>query len=251
MSRDSGSSRAAHDHVRLDADPAQLLHRVLGRLGLELAGVTEERHEGEVEEHAPLAALVDLELAQRLEEGERLDVADRAPDLRDHDVHVVGLGPAPDPVLDLVGDVRDHLDGAAQVVAPPLAADHRVVDRAGRHVRATRGVDVREALVVAQVEVRLGAVLGHEHLAVLERAHRARVDVDVGVELLQRDGQSARDQQLADRGGGDSLAQRRNHAAGHEDEPGATRAVHVALPATRRVRSTGSVGERNGLEGTF
>ena len=37
-----------------------------------------------------------------------------------------------------------------------------------------------EALVVAEVEVGLGAVVGDEDLAVLERAHRARIDVDVG-----------------------------------------------------------------------
>ena len=60
---------------------------------------------------------VGLELAQRLEERQRLDVADRAADLGDDDVHVRGLGDQLDPVLDLVGDVRDHLDGAAQVVA--------------------------------------------------------------------------------------------------------------------------------------
>ena len=46
---------------------------------------------------------------------------------------------------------------------------------------------VDEALVVADVEIGLGAVLGHEDLAVLERAHRARVDVQVGVELLELD----------------------------------------------------------------
>ena len=79
---------------------------------------------------------VDLELAQRLEERQRLDVADRAADLGDHDVDVLGLGDQPDAVLDLVGDVRDHLDGAAEVVAAALAPDHRVVDRAGGGVRA-------------------------------------------------------------------------------------------------------------------
>ena len=36
---------------------------------------------------------------------------------------------------------------------------------------------------MAQVEVGLGAVVGDVDLAVLERAHRARVDVDVRVEL--------------------------------------------------------------------
>ena len=91
-------------------------------------------HQREVEEHAALAALVDLELAQRLEERQRLDVAHRAADLGDHDVHVVGLGDAPDAVLDLVGDVRDHLDGAAEVVAAALAPDDRVVDGAGGDV---------------------------------------------------------------------------------------------------------------------
>ena len=113
-----------------------------------------------------------------------------------------------DALLDLVGDVRHDLYGRAEVVAAALAADHRVVDAPGGDVRGARRVGVGEALVVAEVEVGLGAVLGHEHLAVLVGRHRARVDVDVRVELLQRDGQPARDEQLADRGGGDALAER-------------------------------------------
>ena len=71
---------------------------------------------------------------------------------------------------------------------------------------------------MAEVEVGLGPVLGHEHLAVLERAHRARVDVDVGIELLERDRQAARDQQVADGGGGDALAECGDDTAGDEDE---------------------------------
>ena len=76
--------------------------------------------------------------------------------------------------------------------------------------------------------VTTGAVLGHEDLAVLERAHRARVDVDVRVELLQRDRQAPGDQQLADRGGGDALAERRDDAACHEDEPSTSHATTLA-----------------------
>ena len=45
-------------------------------------------------------------------------------------------------------------------------------------------LDVDEALVVPEVEVGLAAVVGDEHLAVLEGVHRARVDVDVRVELI-------------------------------------------------------------------
>jgi hypothetical protein len=38
----------------------------------------------------------------------------------------------------------------------------------------------RETLVVSDVEIGLGAVLGDEHLAVLEQVHGARIDVEVG-----------------------------------------------------------------------
>ena len=80
-----------------------------------------------------------------------------------------------------------------------------------------RGAHRGEPLVVSEVEVGLGAVVGDEHLAVLERAHRARVDVDVGVELLQGDLEPAALEDAADGCGGKSLAQRRHDAAGDED----------------------------------
>ncbi len=79
-----------------------------------------------------VVAHVEHELADRLEEVQALDVADRAAELADQDVGVAGA-PA-DGVLDLVGDVRDDLDRLAQVVAPPLLGDDRGVDLAGRVV---------------------------------------------------------------------------------------------------------------------
>ena len=134
-------------------------------------------------EHVAPADVV-AELADGLQEGQALDVAHRAADLGDDHVDVGVAGHPGDAFLDLVGDVRDHLHGAAQVVALALLADHVVVDRAGGDVRIAREALVDEPLVVPQVEVGLGAVVGDEHLAVLERAHGARVDVEIGVELL-------------------------------------------------------------------
>ena len=119
--------------------------------------------------NSDVAPMLELELAHRLEERQRLDVAHRAADL--DDVHV-GLRREPEPhdaALDLVGDVRDHLHGAAQVVAAALLGEDRVVDLAGGDVVAARHRDAGEALVVAEVEVGLGAVVGDVHLAVLER----------------------------------------------------------------------------------
>ena len=45
---------------------------------------------------------------------------------------------------------------------------------------------------MAEVEIRLRAVLGHIDLAVLIRAHRSGIDVDVRVEFLRGDLQPAR-----------------------------------------------------------
>ena len=166
--------RTAEHGMRLDADPAQLVDRVLGRLRLQLPGVADVGNQGQVQEHRPLRAEVRVELADRLEERQRLDVADGAADLGDHEIDRLGLGDDQDLLLDLVGDVRDHLHGPAEVVAAALAGDHGVVDRPRRDAGGARGVVVGEALVVAEVEVGLGAVLGDEDLTVLERAHRSR-----------------------------------------------------------------------------
>ena len=217
---------AAEDRVRLDADAPKLVHRVLGRLRLQLARVADVGHEREVHEHAALRPELRVELADRLEERKRLDVADRAADLGQDEVDRLRLGDDQDALLDLVRDVRDHLDRCAEVVAAALAADHRVVDGAGRHVGRARGVLVGEALVVAQVEVGLGAVLGDEDLAVLERAHRPGIDVDVWIELLEGDPVAARDEKAADGCRGDALPERGDDAAGYEDESGSSGATH-------------------------
>ena len=171
-----------------------------------------------MDEHAPAPAHVDRELADRLQERQRLDVANGPADLGDHEVDVGGLRHQLDPLLDLVGYVRDDLNRGAEVVAAALPPDHGVVDATGSHVRRAARIGVGETLVVTEVEVGLGTILGHEHLAVLVRRHRARVDVDVGIELLQLDVEPAGNQQPADRCGGDSLAKRGHDPAGYEDE---------------------------------
>ena len=83
--------RAAHQHVRRDPDAAQLVDRVLRRLGLQLAGVPDVGDEREVDEHTAPPPHVDRELADRLQERQRLDVPNSPADLGDHEVHVAEL----------------------------------------------------------------------------------------------------------------------------------------------------------------
>ena len=82
---------AAEQDVGLDADLAQLLHRVLGRLGLELAGgarCTAPASGARATEFC--VPELEAQLADRLEERQRLDVADRAADLDDEHVDALG-----------------------------------------------------------------------------------------------------------------------------------------------------------------
>ena len=131
--------------------------------------------------------------------------------------------------LDLVGDVRNDLHGPAQVVALAFLLDDRQVDLAGGVVAVAAEGGVGEAFVVAEVEVGFGAVVEDVDFAVLVRAHRAGIDVDVGVELLQPDAQAATFEQHADRGAGQPLAERADHAAGHENVLGHARLVPTAM----------------------
>ncbi len=204
------------DGVGLDAPAAQLGDRVLGGLGLLLAGRPDEGHERDVHVADVAPADVEAELPDGLEEREDLDVADGAADLGDDHVDVVA-GQHVDAALDLVGDVRDDLDGLAQVVATALGGQHGRVDRPGGGVGVLGEALVEEALVVPQVEVGLAAVVGDEDFAVLEGVHRPGVDVDVRVELLDHDPQAPGLEQASQRGGGEPLAEAARHATRHED----------------------------------
>ena len=76
-----------------------------------------------------------VDLAQGLEERQTLDVADGAPDFGDDHLGFGQPRDALDALLDLIGDVRHHLDRAAQEVATPFATDDRRIDLAGGDVR--------------------------------------------------------------------------------------------------------------------
>ncbi len=178
---------------------------MLGRLGLELAGRGDPRHQRQVHIHDLLAPEFVAELPDRLEERQAFDVADRAADLAQDEILAVDIGL--DEFLDRVGDVRDHLHRCAKVLAAALAADHGRIDAAGSDAVALARGDADIALVMTEIEVGFGPVIGDEDLAVLIRAHRARIDVEIRVELAQPHLEAARLQQRAERRRAQTLAQ--------------------------------------------
>src|SRR5579871_2792105 len=173
----------AEQHVRLDADGAEVADAMLRGLRLQFARRRDVGDEREVDVERVLAPDVLPELPNGFEEWLALDVAHGAPDFDEQHVDVLRGGP--DALLDFVRNVGNDLNRAAEVFAPALLLDDRQVDLARRPVVVARGDHARKPLVVAEIEVRFGAVVGDVDLAVLVRAHRAGVHVDIGVELLK------------------------------------------------------------------
>ena len=173
--------RAADQYVGLQADGAQLLHRVLGRLGLGLASGGDVRHQRQVHQHGALGTHFYSQLTDSLKERLGLDVTHGTADL---DQRHVGIACTfDDAALDLVGNMRNHLDGRTQVVTTALLAQHVGIDTTGGEVVVLAHGGVDETLVMAQIKVSLGAIVGYEDFAVLEGAHGARIHVDIGIQL--------------------------------------------------------------------
>lgn len=70
---------------------------------------------------------------------------------------------------------------------------------------------------MADVEIGFGTVFGHVDLTMLERVHGARVDVDVRIELLLQNMDTAAAQQTTERRCGQALAERGDNAASDEN----------------------------------
>ena len=206
---------AAQQDIGLQANRSQFLDRVLGGLGLDLAGGSDIGHQGQVHQQGAAGAHFNLQLAGRFEEGQALDIPHGTTYFHHGDIGIAGA--EYDPALDLIGDMGNDLDGATQVITATLLAQHGVVHPAGGEVVGALHGGMGEALVVAQVQVGLGTVLGDEHLAVLEGAHGARVDVDIGIELEQGNPQASRFQHGCQGRGGNTLAQRGHHTTCDED----------------------------------
>ena len=232
---------AQHDDVRVDAHALQLLDAVLGGLGLVLIGAGEKGDQRHMDEHAVLPPHLQRHLPRRLQEGLTLNIPDSAADLGDDHVSPGLPSHAVDKVLDLIGDVGNDLHRGAQVFAPPLLVQHVPVDLAGGEIGKTVEVFVDEALIVAQVQVGLRAVLGDENLPVLIGAHGAGVHVDVRVQLLRRDLETPGLQKPAKGRGGDPLAQSRHHAAGDKDVFGHA----FILPKKEKTFPGGQLPQRN------
>ena len=131
---------------------------MLGGLGFQLASGGDVGNESYVHKQSIFCAELKAYLADGFEEGEGLDVADGAANFDDDDVNA--FGNFSDGGFDFVGDVGNDLDGFTKVIAAAFLGEDGFVDAAGGPVIVAGELGVGEALVVAEVEIGLGAIFG-------------------------------------------------------------------------------------------
>src|SRR5665213_440851 len=102
---------------------------MLGRFCLQFASARNEGQEREMDIDGVVARKIVLDLADCLEKRQPLDVAYGAADFAQHEVEIVVA--VEDEVLDGVGDMRDHLDGRAEIVAAPFLGQNVLIDTPG------------------------------------------------------------------------------------------------------------------------
>ena len=164
-----------------------------------------------------IAAHILFDLTDGFHERFAFDIAHGAADFGDDKIGILLAAHAVDPFLDLIRDMRNDLYGTAQIITAAFLFDDGLIDPAGSHIGMTAQIDIDETFIMTQVEVSFRPIIGDEDFAVLVRAHRAGVDVDVRIELLNGDLISSALQQTAQRSSRNPFAQRRNHAARHKN----------------------------------
>ena len=123
-------------------------------------------------------------LPDSLDKRQGLDVADSTADFRNDDVGIRFFGGKEHTAQNLFRYIRNDLNGAAVKAALALLVEHGKVNAPRRRVGRLGKRCVRKAFVVPEVKVGLRTVVRNENFSMLIRIHRARIDVQVGVEFL-------------------------------------------------------------------
>ena len=146
-----------------------------------------------------------------------LDVTHRASNLSDDEIVVVFGSQNLDAALDLVGDVGNDLDGFAQVLPPTLFVNDALVNAACGDVVGLGCFHIQEPLIVAQIKVGFRPIHRDVTFSVLVWIQRARIHVDVGIQLLDGHFVPSRLQQFRQRSTDNALAEAAAHTSRHKN----------------------------------
>ena len=114
--------------------------------------------------------------------------------------------------------MRNNLNSTTEIVTTTFFRQHVGIDTTSGEIVTTRHGRANETLIMSEVEVGFRAVIGHEDLTVLERAHGTRINVDVRIKLEHSDLKATGFQNGSQRCRSDAFPQRRNNTTRDKDK---------------------------------
>src|SRR5471032_1971659 len=162
-----------------------------------------------------LTAHINRHLANRFQERQGFDITYGTANFHQH--NIMAFAAFDDAFFDVIGDVRDNLNGCAEIVAAALFTQHVGVDTPGSEVIAAGHFGANEALVVTKVQIRFSAIFGNEDFAVLGRAHSTGIHVDIRVQFHHGHVEATGFENSRQRGCGNAFTQRGYDPAGHKN----------------------------------
>ena len=125
-----------------------------------------------------------FQLANAFDERQRFDIAYCSTDFRDHKVKLVLRSQQLHISLDLVGDMRNNLHSLAQIIALAFLIYHTLINTTCRNIVRACSRNIQKTFIMSQVQVRFMSVYGYITFTVLIRVQCTRIDINVGVKLL-------------------------------------------------------------------
>ena len=206
--------RSAYNHIRHHSCVLELLDGVLSGLCLDFLCGAQVRHKSQMDAHAVAFRKFPLQLAHGLNEGEAFHIANRAANLGDNYIILAGLAKQEHPALDFIRDMGHNLDGLSKVCALAFMRNDGIVNAPGSDVVGLGGGNAQETLVMTQVKVGFGPVVGYVAFPVFVWIESSRIYIDVRVKFLDCDSKPAGLQKLCKRGRNYSFSQGGHNASG-------------------------------------
>ena len=162
----------------LDTDFTKFVDGMLCGFGFQLSRGFDKRHQSEVNVQDVFTAHIKRHLSNGFEKGQTFDVPDRSSYFHDH--HVRPVRHAEYRLFDFVGNMRDDLHRAAQIIAPALFLDDRVVNSSRRAIVVLREREVGKSFIVPEIEIGLGPVV-RDWDAMVQKLKRPTHEVTIGM----------------------------------------------------------------------
>ena len=195
----------ADNDIRLKAESLKILDSILCWFCFHFTGGFDIWNQGNMNQHAVLAADFMLELTDRFQKWLTFDISDSTANFNDSDFGFTGSRVPIKTALNGIGDMRNNLNSTAAVITTSFAGKDIPINLAACYVGAAVEGTVDKTFIMSEIQVCFGTIISDENFSVLIWIHCTRVNIQVWIEFLHGDKVTAGFQKSSERSGCDTL----------------------------------------------